>query len=245
LLGKFVIQDLKSHKVDIKYMKTLPGLTASAIDILSGSGEKSELVYRGAVSALGPKHLSENMIKNSKRIFITSMVSGKNYALFKKITAAAKKHNKPIIFAPSITMLRKHASKLRKIRSEITIMNYEEGKHLTKKNKIKDVLKSLPGKIKVITMGSKGSYATDGKQIIYVKALKVKIKDTTGAGDCFSGAFAHAYYKHEDLTASLKEATAAAALKIQSEGARFYHNRKNLEKCLKKFSKHLQPKIIK
>jgi ribokinase len=238
--GKIVLDDLRTHKVNTRYVKVLPEATASAVDIITRGGEKAELVYRGAVSLLSPKDFSESMVKNARHVFITSMVSDKNYGLFKKAVAAAKKQGKPLVLAPSITMLRKHAAALKKLKCDVFIVNLEEARLLTGKKNVLDALKKIPGKVRVITSGAQGAHATDGTRTLSIRPLPVKVIDTTGAGDCFSGAFAHAYYRHGKLGLALQEATAAAGLKLQTEGARYCHARTKLERCMRTFLKELQ-----
>ena len=182
----------------------------------------------------------ESAIMNSRRVFLASLVSAKNYGLFKKALQLAKKHRKPVIFAPSITMLHSWMPELRKLRPyfDVVIMNYEEGSYYSGKSDIKGIMASLPGRVVVITKDVEGAYAADktGKSAKYfrVSAVPVKIMDTTGAGDAFSGAFAHAYYSTHSLTDALKTAAAAAALKLMHKGAHFGKTKAELAAFMKK-----------
>ncbi len=229
--GKIVLKDLGKNGISTATVKVSGNSsTGIGLSILSPGGEKSILVYRGANSALGPSDVSESAIKDSRHVLITSLVSAKNYGLFKKVLALAGKHGKPVVFAPSITMLHSWMPELRKLRPhfDIVIMNYEEGSYYTGKSSIKDILNLLPGKVVVVTKDVEGAYAADksGKnsknaKYLHVSAVPVKIMDTTGAGDAFSGAFAHTYYKAHSITDALKTAASAAALKLTHKGAHF------------------------
>lgn len=233
--GRIVLKDLGKNGINTASVKVFGNSsTGIGLSILSAGGEKSVLVYRGANSALGQSDVSESAIKNSKRILITSLVSAKNYGLFKKVLALAGKHGKPVVFAPSITMLHSWMPELRKLRPrfDMVIMNYEEGRYYTGKDSIRDILGLLPGKIAVVTKDVEGAYAAgkSGKssknaKYFHVSAVPVKIKDTTGAGDAFSGAFAHAYYSTHSINDALKTAAAAAALKLTHKGAHFSLNK--------------------
>lgn len=245
-LGKLVLSDLKRNGINTAAVKVFGSSpTGVGLDILSSGGEKSILVYRGANNALGQSDVSESAIKNSKHIFIASLVSAKNYGLFKKVLALARKHGKPVVFAPSITMLHSWMPQLRELRPhfDLVIMNYEEGRYYTGKDNVKDILNLLPGKIAVVTKDVEGAYAADksgrNRKYFHVSAVSVKIKDTTGAGDAFSGAFASSYYSTGSVQVALKTAAAAAALKLTHKGAHFSLSKAALKAFMRKNSSKL------
>ena len=51
-------------------------------------------------------------------------------------------------------------------------------------------------------------------------ALKVNVKDTTGAGDIFHGAFAYQYMKTKNVEDAVKFANITAGLSTQSVGVK-------------------------
>jgi len=75
-----------------------------------------------------------------------------------------------------------------------------------------------PGQTIIITLGSKGVICVFGKEIISVPGIKVEAIDTTGAGDCFTGAFAVAISEQMPIDEALKFANAAASLSVQKLG---------------------------
>ncbi len=68
----------------------------------------------------------------------------------------------------------------------------------------------------VITRGEKGAYASG---IGVISPYPVSAVDTTGAGDCFTGALAAALSKGMDLSGALQVASVAAALSTMKKGA--------------------------
>ncbi len=72
----------------------------------------------------------------------------------------------------------------------------------------------------VITMGEKGLLWQKGGSSGHVKAFSIDAVDTTGAGDTFHGAYALCVSRGEDLAATLKKSSAAAALCCRKVGAR-------------------------
>lgn len=71
----------------------------------------------------------------------------------------------------------------------------------------------------IITLGVRGSYFTDGKQEIFVPALKVKAVETTGAGDAFNGGFATAIAEGLPIETALQFATCTAAISVTRYGS--------------------------
>jgi fructoselysine 6-kinase len=63
----------------------------------------------------------------------------------------------------------------------------------------------------VVTMGSRGSMASDGRNCASAQARSVRPVDTTGAGDTFIAAFIDAQMRGLDLKASLDAGGDAAA----------------------------------
>jgi len=74
----------------------------------------------------------------------------------------------------------------------------------------------------VMTAGKRGSYGFDARlqQVFYQPAFPVEAADTTGAGDCFHAAVLAVWSHSAALSEALVFASAAAALKIQHQGAR-------------------------
>ena len=71
----------------------------------------------------------------------------------------------------------------------------------------------------VVTLGAKGIVCLQDNDLIEERGLNVKAVDTTGAGDCFVGAFAVALADGRTLEHALRFANVAAALSVQKMGA--------------------------
>ncbi len=71
----------------------------------------------------------------------------------------------------------------------------------------------------VITLGSKGSFVSDGVRSCFVPSYKVDPVDTTGAGDSFIGGLAYALWKDMDLFEAANFATAVASISITKSGS--------------------------
>lgn len=73
----------------------------------------------------------------------------------------------------------------------------------------------------VVTLGERGSQVAEGARVYLVPADRaVRVRDTTGAGDTFLGALAAALASGEELSDSVRQASAAAAESVAWMGAR-------------------------
>jgi sulfofructose kinase len=66
-----------------------------------------------------------------------------------------------------------------------------------------------------VTLGHEGSLWRHGIELTHVRAPRISVRDTTGCGDVFHGAFALALAERQSLRQAIRFATAAAALKAQ------------------------------
>jgi sugar/nucleoside kinase (ribokinase family) len=86
-----------------------------------------------------------------------------------------------------------------------------------------DGIKSLAGLVAnrlIITDGSTGAYYIDGGSIYLIRPPKVKIIDTTGAGDNFHAALALAVSRGFSLENAVKLSVSVATLSCQGYGGR-------------------------
>ena len=80
------------------------------------------------------------------------------------------------------------------------------------------VLKQYPNKI-IVTLGGDGAAYYDGTKIVKVPGFKTTAVDTTGAGDTFNGAFAHAITAGKSIEEAVQFANIAASLSVEKFGA--------------------------
>jgi ribokinase len=94
------------------------------------------------------------------------------------------------------------------------------------------ILLDMGVKVVVIKMGKDGCYVTDGKTADYVPAFKVKVVDTTGAGDTFMAGFISAYVNGRSLRECAVIGAATAGLKVGGVGWSTYPTRESVNKFL-------------
>jgi len=101
--------------------------------------------------------------------------------------------------------------------------------------KIAGSLLGMGAKNVVITLGPKGAFFKNRDEEIWMEAFRVKVVDTTAAGDAFMGALACGLAEGKPTREALRFANAAGALAATKLGAQpSLPNRKQLERFLSK-----------
>ena len=103
---------------------------------------------------------------------------------------------------------------------DVLIVNEDElAKVAGRHGALAEVLASLDVPCAVVTLGARGSCATERGKFHLQPAFKVEPVDTTAAGDTFCGALAAALCSGSPLPQALRRASAAAALATTRVGA--------------------------
>lgn len=83
---------------------------------------------------------------------------------------------------------------------------------------VEAVLEKYPNQL-IVTLGDNGARYYDGEKHIHVKGFKTTAVDTTGAGDTFNGAFAHAITTGQSIEEAVFFANIAGSLSVEKFGA--------------------------
>jgi sugar/nucleoside kinase (ribokinase family) len=186
----------------------------------------------------------EDDIANSKYLHLTgyqwdtdNQIEAVNHAI-----NIAKKNNTKISFDLSdpfcVNRHRETFMNLIEAHVDIVFANLKEANMLTGKDldESLDILSKMSD-IVVIKCGSEGSWIKTKTHKIKISANKIKVVDTTAAGDMYAGGFMYGVTKGLPLEECGKIANFCAETVIQQVGARIPEN---LSEMLKE---HLQDKV--
>ena len=234
--GRRVLEKLSREGVDVTHVKKWPHRTAVNIVVVDKEGRK--YIYQDPYLRENvPDEVPEDYILKAKHLHSTAI----------KIKPTLKAFNLAIENGLTTSLdLEKHVAKyglekLKPILEKTTILMpnklgllelTHEKDYITAAKKM---LKYGP-KIVVVTVGEKGSIVVTEKEVIKTPAFKVKVVDTTGAGDTFNATFIYGLtVKKLNLEKASILANAAAALKCTKKGAQ---SSPTLEETLKFISKN-------
>lgn len=223
--GQVVRQELEHEHVstvglqeDVKYK------TAYSVIIISGSGHRAIVTYRGASKHLDQKRIPWNALATSW-IYVTSV--GGNMELLRRIFVFAENIKASIAWNPGVLELEHGLKKLEPFlaRTSVLLLNREEAasliemppRHLTQ---ILAHLSVYPRSGLVVTDGQHGAYVRAEGKTFSAPALRAKRVNTTGAGDGFGSAFVASLIKKRPIKAALQTAMLNATGVVTHMGAK-------------------------
>jgi len=221
--GRLVFEALNKEKIDLKHLKVWKGRrTALNVVIVDGKGRKC--IYQDPFlmyNVPDPEDVTEEYLSKSLHVHTTAI----------KVESAVKAFKVAYKLGLTTSLdLEKHVADyglepLKNVLKYTTILmpNKLGIRALTGERDLvkaaRKIMKYGP-EVVVITRGGKGSIVVTGSGTTSVPAFKVRVVDTTGAGDTFNAAFIYAItVKKWDYEKSMIFANAAAALKCTRPGA--------------------------
>ena len=223
--GELALNTLKKNKIDTKNIIQDKNLQTGVAGILvdQNSGKNAINVIVGAPSTLKISEINKeiNLIKKSK-IFLTQLEVPKDVTLH--CLKMAKENGCLTILnpAPASQINKEFYSNIDFFTPNETEAEFYTGIKITNEQEAKqaaDKLIHLGIKKVIITLGEKGLFYSDGKEEIYLRASKVKVVDTTGAGDAFNGGLAFGLSKEKSIKECLELANKVAGISTTKLGA--------------------------
>lgn len=220
--GKFLLRELKMVGVDISKIQRNEK-SGICIALLNRKGERSILILPHANDKLLYSEVDLNYLNRAKIVHMTSFIGNEPFQVQKIIASQLKTR---ISFNPGEPHIKRGIEELRPI-LERTFVLFATGKEiemLTGKDYKRGtrILLDYGIKIAICTLGEKGSYLLSGKEKLRIPAEKVKIIDTTGAGDVYAAGFLAGLLKKLPLFECARLATRAAAQSIKGYGRNSY-----------------------
>lgn len=200
--GNFLLNDFKMENVDIKGVAiSRTGISGIVYGFIDEEGNRALYVAPGVNDSLAFEEINLDYVCNTKFLHFTSFVGEKPFTAQKKLLNVAS--NVKISFDPGELYVRKGlaALKLFLVRSSFVSPNENELKLLTGKDYTdgSKVLLKEGADIVAVKLGKRGCYVTDGKESHLIEPYKVKVVDTTGAGDAFCAGFLYGLIEGKDL----------------------------------------------
>ncbi len=222
LPGREVVAALKNEGIKTSLMAVdTNGSTDYSTLLLAPNGERTVLVFHGLSRSLATIDFDMSRVKGDL-LYVTSM--GGNFKFLSEVLLVAKKAGMRVAYNPGTKEIADPA-KLKTMLKNVDILsaNREEMNKIFGKAEPKELLKSASSFCEYVLLsdGSKGAWATDGKRIYRSGIYKqVKIIDRTGAGDAFGSGFVAALLVNRPMEQALTFASANSTSVVQHIGAK-------------------------
>ena len=203
---------LHNENINVDAVKTTSAPTGIA-NILVHDHDNRIIVVPGANYEMSPAQIDavKDVICNSQLVImqLEIPVETTEYAL-----KMCKEANIPVLFnpAPAANFKREWLEYITYLTPNETECAYLFGEDL------EQALEKYPNKL-IVTLGGDGARFFDGEHHIHVPGYMTKAVDTTGAGDTFNGALAHALAEGQSLDEAVYFANIAGSLSVEQFGA--------------------------
>lgn len=223
--GKEITEELEKTGIDTGLIKKdkKHHTTASVIFSFPGTRKRTIFICQGASFFVDEKDIDWRKIKTSKWFYFSPFY-GESLKVFPKLADFAAKNKIKIAVNPGKEQINKKAV-LEKVlkNTDLLILNREESFLLTGEKNEKACLKkmlSFGAKRVVITKGKDGAISSDGKYTYHTVAPKIKIAETTGAGDAYGSGFLSGIMLNNNMEYASKLAMANSTSCVQKIGAK-------------------------
>ncbi|SOC14936.1 ribokinase [Ureibacillus xyleni] len=210
--GEELVNNLKSEKVNVDSIVRSENFTGIA-NILLYDNDNRIIVVPGANFDVTKAVIDSKLelIKNSSLLMIQLEIP---VATIEYVLDICHQLNIPVLLNPAPA-----ANFKNEWMDKITYLTPNETEcELLFGENYKSILSHYPNKV-IVTLGGDGAAFHDGSQLKRVPGFKTTPVDTTGAGDTFNGAFAHAVMSGYSIERAVAFANVAASLSVEKFGA--------------------------
>lgn len=221
----YAINFMNSSKIykSIIYQTKETQIGTATILVNEGTGDNVIAIYPGANMTMSSDEITiqKEAIINSDVILLQLET---NYTALQQAITLAQKNSIPVIINPApyndiVNELIQDVDYITPNETEAGLLSGIDVHDLESAKRAAEAIHNKGVKNTVITLGSKGSLAFDGKKFIHSPAFPAVVKNTAGAGDAFNGALASGLAKGKSLESALCYASAFASLAVETSNA--------------------------
>lgn len=194
--GRRLLEDFNKDNVDTNGIVIAQhGRSGTVMGFIDKEGERALYVDPGVNDTIVFDETVKEYVSKTRFLHLTSFVGDRSFRAQEQLIRVLPESVR-LSIDPGALYARKGGRKLATMinRAFVLIPNRGELQLLTGKNDYRKGSKALLDKgvrVVAVKLGRKGCYVTDGKRSHLVPAFKVKVVDTTGAGDAFCAGFLH------------------------------------------------------
>jgi len=200
--GEMLIRSFIKEGVNTDGIVVSPyGRSGVVIGFVDKTGERALYVDPGVNNSLSLQEIDLDYASQADLLHLSSFVGESSFKVQKEVVRALS--DIPVTIDPGMIYARKGFSELKPLieRCLVFFPNEHEVRILTGKNYVEgsQILLKKGVKIVAVKLGSRGCYVTDGKEQHIIEPFRVKVVDSTGAGDAFCAGFIYGLIKNMSL----------------------------------------------
>jgi adenosine kinase len=208
---------LKSHGIETKYIRIYKNkFSSNYFGIVDQTDNQLGGFYAGAMT----KDIKLSLRQVKEKIDFAVIAATEPLAMA-NFTLECKKYRVPYLFDPGKALPRMTKTQLLRgiIGAEILIANDYEVTLILKKSGLSKKQLLNKTKILITTLAEKGSLIETKKELIKVKAARIRrVVDPIGAGDAYQAGFVFGYHKNYNLKTAGQLGSVCAAYTVEEYG---------------------------
>jgi ribokinase len=223
--GKLQIDWFKTEGVDTGgIIQAEKGKSGMVLGFVDRKGARALYINSGVNDLIEPREMKWEYVSQTRFLHLSSFVGEKSFRAQKKLVGSLPDDVK-ISFDPGSVYAQKGFAAVEPlIRSSYVMMpNAGELELLTGETEYpKGAARLIEMGVKIVAvkLGDKGCYVTDGQERKTIHPFKVKVVDTTGAGDAFNAGFLYGLIHDKTLAECGQLGNFVAAQSVTKMGAR-------------------------
>lgn len=223
--GKMLVNDFQREGVDTNGIAhSKHGRSGIAMGFVDKRGGRALYVDPGVNDTIEFNEIAMKYVSQTRFLHLTSFIGEKSFQTQKKLVEALLKKVR-LSLDPGKLYAEKGMQMLESLinRTSVFMPSRGELQLLTGKDDYRKGAEVLLHKgvgVAAVKLGSKGCYVTDGKESHLIEAFKVKVVDTTGAGDAFCAGFLYGLISGKSLYECGRIGNFVASRCIMKMGAR-------------------------
>lgn len=232
--GSLLLQDFKKARIEVGHIRVLQGVPSGTVFSLSAPHKRSLYVLSGANGSLRMEDVDLDYINRAEYLHLSSFVDDAQFDLSQRIVERLPESVK-LSFSPGALYVARGMSALKPFlsRSAVLFINRDEIEKLTGEDyqRAAGICREAGCQAIVVTLG-KGvkhngqtivAYIRNAHEEWYTDAgrpSRLKVMDTTGAGDAFAAGFLFGLLEGKPIETCGRLGHCAASLSLKCSGAR-------------------------
>ncbi|HMD79922.1 MAG TPA: ribokinase, partial [Anaerolineales bacterium] len=219
--GDFLLDNLKSNKVDSQLVQRADASTGTAIIVVDENGQNSIVLSTGANGKVSDEEVNTASFSDYNLLLLQLEIPTPAV-----LSAAQRAHENGLRVILNPAPARELPNELISLadylipnETELSLLTGLSVNNMNSAEQAARALLAVGAKNVIVTLGSKGALIVTDTQVTHVDSFKVNVVDTTAAGDAFIGGFATALLQDKSLEEAVRYACACGALATTKFGA--------------------------
>ena len=222
IFGRFMLEQMQAHQVDIGNVIVAKGGSTGLSVILNRGTDRAILTHPGLIADLQASDIADSLLRQARHLHVASYFLQTNLqpdlpALFRRARSFGLTTSLDTNYDPSEQW--RGFDELLAV-TNVFLPNETEAKSLTGAENVEVAADRLKVKTETVAikLGAEGALGISQSQRVRVASIPVNVVDTVGAGDSFDAGFIYGYLNQWSMEKSLQLACVCGALSTQKAG---------------------------